>query len=201
MNSEAQEIIGHLGDDIVGVIFQGRDASAAALKQFKLSNPKLFRALSPASLHGAIHDWFFDAVRDAVAGSERAKAVSTNATGDCLVVDGKFVIMFKKHDSDHRVKSYSTKAARRFHSGLITFSELRMTTLTAGYLFDEGLNEVGTAVISYRHGLRRKPLWCYQIESDAASAAGFALNPVIEPPIPLIEVEPLRRRAEGTRDL
>lgn len=200
MNSEAQWIIDQLGDDVVAAILEGRRVATEGLQQFKVSNPKLFRALSPASLHGNIHDWFFDGVRDAVAESGRAKTLSTNATGDCLVVDDKFVIMFKKHDSQHRVKSYSTRAARRFHSGLVTFSEMRMTSLTAGYLFDDDLNEIGTAVISYRHGLRRKPLWCYKIESDAASAAGYALNPVVEPPVPLIEIEPLRRAAEGTKD-
>jgi hypothetical protein len=201
VTSEAEEVVSHLGGDVVAAILGGRESASIALKEFKQWSPKRFRALGASSLHGLIHDWYFDSVRDALDGSDRARVVSGNLTGDCIVVDDEFVVMFKKHDSDHRIRSYATKAARAYHSGLTTLAGMRLTTLTAGYLFDDSLNEVGTSVISFRRGLRRKPDWCFQIESDAASPAGYTLNPVIEPPLPLIEVEPLRRPAEGTRNL
>ena len=199
VDTEREEVLRALGDDVIEACLAGRDNASKRLKEFKSSMPAAYRQLK-ASLAGNLHDWYFAGVSDALEGNKRVEVLS-NKAGDHIVVDDEYIVMFKKHDSDRQIKSYPTRAARRFHSGQVMLSGIRMVTLTAGYLFDSDLNEVGAAVISQQRGLRRNPTWCVEIERDAAATQGFRLTAVVEPTLPLIEVTPKRTPAEGTRDL
>lgn len=191
-----------IGDDVITACLAGRDSAREGLSEYKKSSIGRFRSLRRGTVYGILHDFYFDGVSRALEGNSRTQVIR-NKAGDHVIIDDQMVVMFKKHSSDHRVSSYPTKNAKRYHSGAVTLNGLQLTTFTAGYVYDDDLNEVGAAVISHRLGLSKTPHWCVEIERPTASqhGAGYVFNAVLEPDIPLIQVEPKEQETEGTGDL
>ena len=188
-------VIEELGDGVLRALVGGRDEAATGLQDLKRTMTKQFVTLAARTRFSFLHDVYFTAAAKRLEDDSRVQ-VLRNRAGDHFIVDDKYAVMVKHHDDERRVRSYSTRAARQYHSGLAMIDGLELITLTAGYLYDEDLNEVGAAVISHGRGLDRTPEWCYEITPEAGSA-GIALNPLTTPPLPLIDVEPSERRAEG----
>jgi hypothetical protein len=188
-----------LGSEVLVALVAGRSHASSMLGELKRLLPAHVRTLRDGSLAAIVHDYYFDGISEAIAKVPHAVAERRKTLGDYLVVKDIFVIRVKKHDHLGRVQAYETQAAKDFHSGSVRLDGLDLVALTAGYLFDDDLRELGSAVLSYRTGVRSVPEWCYELDEEAVSS-GIGFKPIVIPPAPLIETYPVRREATGTSE-
>lgn len=186
-----------LGQVVLAGIVQGRTHADQMLVELKMLAPRHVRAMQDVALASTLHDFYFDGVTLALGEDPRVQIVRSKSSGDHIVVDDEYVIRFKKHDAYGRVQSLGTKAARDFHSGSVVLEGCELVSLTAGYIFDEDLREMGPAVLSYRTAIRSVPEWCYEISEASSGVTGITFNPIVSPQLPIIETTPVRREAEG----
>lgn len=191
------EVRDALGSDVLDALVAGRAHAMSMLSELKRLVPAHVRTMRDGSLAAIVHDFYFDGIQAAVADVPYATAERSKTLGDYLLVSESYVIRVKKHDRLGRVQAYETQAAKEFHSGSMRLDGLELVSLTAGYMFDDDLRELGSAVLSYRTGIRSVPEWCYELE-EATGSSGVSFRPIITPPTPLIETYPVRRETTGT---
>jgi hypothetical protein len=117
-----------------------------------------------------------------------------------FVVNDRIILRCKRHDRQNKIKSYPTRAAIEHWGGTVTLDGMATINIAAGYRWDKELREIGPAVLSFRRGLRARPLWIVDLGRGEAMTAPVRIVGPITPGLPSVDLFGIgeeRREDEG----
>lgn len=170
LDTSAESIAEQLGQGVLSAIVGSRDDSAAEYAEWRLRTPGEVATASASGLAHRINDRFVAHMQrrlDGVAGVEFRET----RRGREFIVHDRFVVQCKRHDAQDRIKAFATRSAIERWGGATTLEGLSTINLAAGYRWDKETREIGSPVLSFRRGLRFKPLWVVDLGHQGGQPA------------------------------
>jgi hypothetical protein len=170
MDASVETLSEFIGQPVLSAIVTARDNSAKDFARWRKESPSEISRATSRGLANRISDSFVSHMVAALDGIDdvvfREQGISRS-----FVVREKVVLICKRHNAKDKISSYPTRAALGVWGGVATLEGMETISLAAGYRWDKELREIGVPVLSYRNGLRARPVWVADLSRDEGGAA------------------------------